>query len=42
MAAVMEEWYHTNASDTLTSDDDNSTEWALPVVSRPARARYEE
>jgi RNA polymerase sigma factor (sigma-70 family) len=42
MAAVMEEWYHTNTSDTLTSDDANSTEWALPVTSRPARARYEE
>ena len=42
MAAVMEEWYHTNAGETLSSDDATSTEWALPVSSRPARSRYEE
>jgi len=41
MSALMDEWYHTNDGEVLTSDEPASTDWALRVATRPVRTREE-
>ena len=42
MAALIDEWYQTNAEETLTAEDATSTEWALRAEHRQRRSVRDE